>query len=172
MKAKRLLLPVAFVLLMVVLVLGITGLAVAAPATAVKGDVKDGYFADWGTRSEDDATGTWVWSDVVIVWTLSGDLEGTYTLTGTYSGKISLPADKITGTAHFEGALNGDEIEWWANVKGSGKADFAYDFAGRNFWKSTLYDGGKGQITIHQVYLYNEDPLIAEDHAAYWGEIK
>lgn len=168
MKAKKLAVLIAFVMLSIVVVLGVTGLAVAAPATAVKGDVT---FVDWpvfGPYIVDEASGTWVWSDNVIVWELSGDLVGTYTLYSTYSGKIGLPADKITGTATFVGTLKGEPIAWSATVNGSGKSDPAYYFAGRNFWKSTLVDGMKGQITIHQ--YYNED--LGLDDTVYWGELK
>jgi hypothetical protein len=167
MKTKKPLLLILFVMLVVVLVLGVTGLAVAAPATAVKGDVT---FDSWvfGPFIEDTESGTWVWSDNVITWTLSGDLAGTYTMYSTYSGKIGLPADMITGTATFEGTLNGEPSVWSATLKGSGKSDPAYEFAGRNYWQSTLFDGGKGQITIHQVYGYGP----GTDFAVYWGELK
>lgn len=168
MKAKKLLLLIAFVLLSIVLVAGATGLAVAAPATAVRGDVT---FVDWptfGAYTEDLENGTWVWADNVLVWELSGDLVGTYTLYATYSGKIGLPADRTTGTATFEGTLMGEPIAWSATVNGSGKSDPEYYFAGRNFWKSTLVDGMKGQITIHQ--YFNED--LGFDHTVYWGEVK
>jgi hypothetical protein len=173
MKAKKPLFLVMFVLLVVVLLLGITGLAVAAPATAVKGDVTFDEWVDWGTQTGDPATGPWVWSGVVIRWTLSGDLEGTYTLCATYSGNGSL-ASKITGTATFVGTLTrtGEPIVWSAIVNGSGKTDPAYFFAGRNYWKSTLVDGMKGQITIHQVYVYDPSIPIDDDNAVYWGELK
>jgi hypothetical protein len=171
MKANKLLFLIAFVLLVAVLMLSITGLAVAAPAAAVKGDVT---FVDWvfGPFIEDTATGTWVWPDNVITWMLSGDLVGTYTMFSTYSGKIGALPDRITGTATFVGTLNGRPIVWSATLKGSGKSDPAYDFAGRNYWKSTLFDGGKGQITIHQFYAENADPLISYSDAMYWGELK
>jgi hypothetical protein len=170
MKVKKPLFLVAWVLLVVVLVLGITGLAVAAPATAVKGDAT---FVDWpvfGPFIEDEASGTWVWSDNVIVWELSGDLVGTYTMYSTYSGKIGHTADKITGTATFFGTLNGNPIAWSATLKGAGKSDPDPNvFAGRNFWQSTPTSGMKGQITIHQLYEgYGPQP----DYAVYWGELK
>lgn len=122
----------------------------------------------FGPFVEDPASGTWVWSDNVITWTLSGDLVGTYTLYSTCSGKIGNPADKIRGTATFDGTLKGKHIVWSATVKGSGRSEPAYEFAGRNFWKSTLFGGVKGQITIHQ--YYNED--LGLDHAVYWGQVK
>lgn len=167
MKTKKPLILIPFVLLVIVLVLGVAGLAVAAPATAVKGDVT---FVGWpveGPFVVDEASGTWVWSDNVIVWELSGDLNGTYTMYSTYSGKIGLPADKITGTATFDGDLNGEDIVWSADLKGSGKSDPAYYFAGRNYWKSTLFGDMKGQITIHQVYGYGP----GTDYAVYMGEL-
>jgi len=168
MKTKKPLLVILFVMLVFVLVLGVNGLAVAAPATAVKGEVTFDQWVDEGPFIEDTASGTWVWPDNVIVWKLSGDLEGTYTLYSTYSGRIGFPADKITGTATFDGTLNGEDISWSATVRGSGKSDPAYYFAGRNNWQSTLFDGGKGQITIHQVYGYGP----GTDSALYWGELK
>lgn len=172
MKTKKPLLLIPFVMLVFVLVLGVTGLAVAAPATAVKGDVTFDQWVDWGTMTEDTASGTWVWSGNVIRWTLSGDLEGIYTMYSTYSGKIGFPADKITGTATFDGTLNGEDADWSATLKGSGKSDPAYYFAGRNYWKSTLFDGMKGQITIHQVYVIDPGIPIDYDHAVYMGELK
>jgi hypothetical protein len=169
MKAKKPLFLIGFVLLVAVLMLGITGLAVAAPATAVKGDVT---WVDWvfGPFIEDPASGTWVWSDNVITWTLSGNLVGTYTMYSTYSGKIGHTADKITGTATFAGTLNGKPIAWSATLKGAGKSDPDPNvFAGRNYWQSTLRSGMKGQITIHQLYGgYGPQP----DYAVYWGALK
>jgi hypothetical protein len=154
-------------LLVVLLVLGITGPAGAAPATAVSGDVT---FVDWvfGPFVEDPATGTWVWSGNTITWALTGDLVGTYTLYSTYSGKLSNLKDRITGTANFSGTLKGKPISWSATVRGSGKRDPAYEFAGRNYWKSTLFGDHTGLIAIHQ--HYNED--LGLDHAVYWGELK
>ena len=170
MRVKKPLLLVAFILLLVVLVLGITGLAVAAPATAVKGDVT---FVDWvvfGPFIEDPVSGTWEWSGNVITWQLSGDLMGTYTMYSTYSGKIGHTADKITGTATFDGYLGIKHIIWSATLKGAGKSDPDPNaFAGRNYWQSTLTSGMKGQITIHQLYGgYGPQP----DYAVYWGELK
>ena len=172
MKAKKPLFLVAFAVLVVVLMLGITGLAAAAPATAVKGDVT---FVDWPEGSDpivDTSSGTWTSPGNVIIWTLSGDLEGTYTLHATYSGKTSNLRDEITGTATFKGTLKGAPITWSATVKGSGKADPAYYFAGRNYWISTLVGDHKGQITIHQHWVFNLDPFIDWSDAVYSGEIK
>jgi hypothetical protein len=43
-----------------------------------------------------------------------------------------------------------------------------YEFAGKQGWKSTLFSGGKGQITIHDRYGHPE----GGDYTVYAGQIK
>ncbi len=163
MKAKKPLFLFAFVLLVVVLVLGITGLAVAAPATAVKGTL---------TFLSEDIISMVPYEDGMAIkmrltWTLDGGLVGEYTLTATWYG-ASQPRYFIRGEATFDGHLGDKLVAWSAKVTGSGKFDAGDVFAGKQHWKSTLFEGGKGQITIHDRFGHED----GSDYTVYTGELK
>jgi hypothetical protein len=168
MKAKKPLLLVAFVLLLVVLVLGITGPATAAPATAVKGTVEYQSWTGWEYWGPPDANGNWVWPNQVITWTLHGDLEGNYVMHIIYYGKDNTPVYFFKGEATFSGTLKGKPSSWSATVKGSGIMHPGYEFAGKDHWRSALVSGMKGQITIHTRFGHND----GTDYAVYTGEVR
>ena len=111
MKTKKPLLLILFVMLVVVLVLGVTGLAVAAPATAVKGDVTfDSMGGRWTLHRRH---GEWHLG-LVRQRNHRGRCPGTWRAptrcTPRTPGRSDFPADKITGTATFDGTLNGEDI--------------------------------------------------------------
>lgn len=168
MKAKGPILLAAFVLLVIVLVLGIVGVAVAAPATAVKGSLT---FVSWGGDPGPfipDAAGNLVISDQVLTWAVAGDLVGTYVLNATFYSNIYRPPYRIVGTATFTGTLNGKPCNWSATVRGSGKMHAGYEFAGKQRWKSTLISPMDGQITIRDRFGHED----GTDYTAYTGVIK
>ncbi len=132
LSSKKPLFLVAFVLLVVVLVLGITGLAVAAPATAVKGTCEFvDYFFNWEGMVVDPVSGDWVMEENWVLYEMQGDLEGTYLEEVTYYGNMKSPVHWSEGMATFAGTLKGDPgFSWSARLYGVTKMDPDYDFAG------------------------------------------
>jgi hypothetical protein len=170
MRSKKPLLLIPFVLLLIVLVLGIAALAVAAPATAVKGtcELVDYYF-NWGGYDVDPVSGDWVMAGNWVLYTMDGDLEGTYLEEVTYYGNVKSPVHWSEGLATFTGTLNEEPIpSWSARVYGVTWMDPDYDFAGKTHTKDTLISGMKGQITIHNRFDYGD----GRDYNVYTGELK
>lgn len=170
MKAKRPLLVIPFVLLVIVLVLGLTGLAAAAPATAVKGTCEFvDYYFNWPGIEVDYVSGDWVMEDNWVEYQLHGDLEGFYREEVTYYGNIKSKVHWCVGEATFTGTVKGgSEISWGARMYGMTWMDPAYVFAGKSNYKDTLTWGMKGQITFHMRFDYED----GRDYRVYTGELK
>jgi hypothetical protein len=157
-----------------VLVVGITGAAVAAPATAVKGTLEfTDYFFNWDGMVVDPASGDYVMAGDWMTYLVHGDLEGTYQMDVTHYGNINSPQYRFEGDATFTGTLKvkGSPIPiiWRAAVNGSGKMHAGYDFAGFQSWKSTVTTlGMKGQIAVHDRYGHGD----GSDYSVYTGELK
>ena len=104
MKAKKPLFWSRSPVLLVVLVLGITGLAVAAPATAVKGTCEFvDYFFNWEGMVVDPVSGDWVMEENWVLYEMQGDLEGTYLEEVTYYGNMKSPVHWSEGLATSRG---------------------------------------------------------------------
>jgi hypothetical protein len=148
MKGKKLLLPVAFVLLVFVLVLGITGLAVAAPATVVKGTVeRDVPPVVVGGSEPDPMTGDY-WIEVYETLVMKGDLEGSYVEHFFMYGNIYSPYFTCVGDATF--TLKGESVpDWTAELYSTGELDPSDWVGAKGHTKDTLTEGMKGQITFH-----------------------
>jgi len=169
MKAKKLLLLSAFVLLLVALVLGVTGLSVAAPATAVKGTCElTDYFFNWEGMVVDPVSGDWVMEDNWVEYQLHGDLEGFYREDVTYYGNMKSRVHWSEGQATFAGMLGSELVSWTARLYGVTWMDPAYEFAGKCQYKDTLTSGMKGQITFHMRFDYED----GRDYRVYTGELK
>ena len=98
MRVKKPPLLVAFILFLAVLVLGITGLAVAAPATAVKGTCEaTAYFFNWEGMVVNPVSGDFVMAGNWVDYQMLGDLEGVYRTEFTYYGNINSPQLRTEG---------------------------------------------------------------------------
>jgi hypothetical protein len=173
MKAKKPLLLIAFILILVVLVVGITGLASAAPkpldshqATPVVGHLTNGgmegvdWFFDWANTVV-DGSGNVVSIPVWLIYQLDGTLQGTYRMDVVYTfAPPGTPHYLIEGQATFTGQIMGRRTSWVADVKGSGDLDPGYSFTGTQGWVSTITSSAsplshmRGDIAVHDVFGY------------------
>ena len=133
MRARNSLLLVVFTLALVVLVVGITGLALAAPkpldnqqATPVAGSLTYGsvegvdWFFDFANGVEDESGNFFV--PLWVVYQVRGGLEGTYRVDVIFI--FACETDYlIEGEATFTGAVMGRRTSWVAAVEGSGVLD-------------------------------------------------
>jgi hypothetical protein len=166
MKAKKPLLLIAFVLLVVVLMLGITGLAVAAPATAVKGTCE---FLDmeFFLVSLDPVSGDVVLAGWEEYW-MTGDLVGEYREDLTVYANLYSPYHTSVGQATFDGTLKGDPVSWSARLYSTGETDPSDGDGGKGYAKDTLTSGMEGQMTFHFSGGYGN----RDDYYVYTGELK
>jgi hypothetical protein len=179
MKTKKPLLLAAFTLVLVALVVGIAGLALAATeapdnhqAIPVVGTVE---FSTWTGPAfpAPDASGNFVWPDQELTYNLHGDLEGTYVLTATWYGSVVSPDYTFEGQATFTGKVASRRTSWMTDVEGSGVMHDGYEFAGLQSWISTITSSAgplshmRGEITVQDRYGHGD----GSDYTTYTGTL-
>jgi hypothetical protein len=173
MKTKKALLAVGLGIILVILVVGITGLAIAAPkpldnheAVPVSGEVTNGgvWGVDfWLNLDNPYPDGdNWVYPGNWVIYQLSGSLQGTYRVDTTITFVSDTPHYFIEGQATFDGQIMGRRTSWVASLQGEGDMADVPFFAGHQIWASTITSSGsplshmRGTIVFDDTYGYPE----------------